>query len=179
MERLAVLYATALFDIAKEKSLFDDFLEQAQLVHTSLQDEACQKMLAHPHIPAKEKQKFFKKAFGTNISEDLLGLLFLAADKNREKYILPALEELSEMIRQHKNIVKAEIFSATALNKTQTEKLKKILESKLNKTVEMEFKIDSSLIGGPYIFVDGYYIDWTIKKKIYDLTVHMKEGCSA
>jgi len=179
MERLAILYASALFDLAKEKNLFDEFLMQAQMLQSNLEDKDFQKMLAHPHIPAREKKDFFKRAFSKNINESLLGLLFLAADKNREKYILSALEQLIEMIRQHKNIVKAEVSSAVAFSEAQAENLKRILTSKLNKTVEMEFKVDSSLIGGPYIFVDGYYIDWTIKKKLYDLTVHMKEGCSA
>jgi len=179
MGKLSVLYASALFEIAKEKNLFDKFLEDAQLLHSSLQDDDCQKMLAHPHISASDKKEFFKKAFGKNVSDNLLGLLFLAADKNRELYILAALEELIEMIRRHKNIVTAEVASAVAFSETQAENLKRILTQKLNKTVEMQFKIDSSLIGGPYILVDGHYIDWTIKKKLYDLTASMKEGCSA
>ena len=179
MGKLDVLYASALFKIAKEKNLFDKFLEDARLLQLNLQDENCQKMLAHPHISASEKKDFFKRAFDKNIGEDLLGLLFLATDKNREAYILPALTQLIEMIRQHKNIVVAEVASAVAFSETQAENLRRILTKKLNKTVEMQFKIDPSLIGGPYILVDGHYIDWTIKKKLYDLTVYMKEGCSA
>jgi len=179
MGKLGVIYASALFRIAKEKNLFEEFLQDAQLVSTGLNDPDCQKMLAHPHIPASDKKDFFKRAFGESINENFLGLLFLAADKNREAYILPALSQLTEMIKQHQNIVTAEVASAVSFSQTQAESLQRILTRKLNKTVEMRFKVDSSLIGGPYILVDGHYIDWTIKKKLYDLTVSIKEECSA
>ena len=92
---------------------------------------------------------------------------------------MPALSQLTEMIKQHQNIVTAEVASAVSFSQTQAESLQRILTRKLNKTVEMRFKVDSSLIGGPYILVDGHYIDWTIKKKLYDLTVSIKEECSA
>ena len=179
MERLSNLYASAVFDLAKQRNLTDQFLSQAMMLHESLDDPDFHKMLLHPHIPASEKHRFFKAAFDGKLHEDLMGLLFLAADKNREAFLLPALDALIEMIRQYKNIVTARVSSAVSLNEAQAENLKRVLSEKLRKTVELDLKVDSSLIGGPYIFVDGYYIDWTVKKRLRDLTVYMKAGCSS
>jgi F-type H+-transporting ATPase subunit delta len=179
MERLAVLYASALFDLALDKGVTDDLLDQALLVRETLQDEQCQRILVHPHISAAEKQEFFRKAFAGQIHADLLGFLFLVADKNREPFLVPALTALVGMIERHKRIVTAKVLSAVEFDEKQAKALRGMLSEKLNKSVKLSLKVDPSVIGGPFILVDGYYIDWTVKKRLSDLTVHMKEGCGA
>ena len=179
MERLSTLYATALFELALENGKTDEFLEQAILIRDTLQDEQCRRILVHPHIPAAEKKQFFAKAYAGHIHDDLLGFLFLVADKNREAYMLPALTSLIGMIERHNGKVAAKIYYATSLEKEKLEVMKKILSKKLDKKVDVTLIVDPTIIGGPYIFVDGYYLDWTVKKRLRDLTVHMKEGCSA
>ncbi|MCL2222490.1 MAG: ATP synthase F1 subunit delta [Oscillospiraceae bacterium] len=179
MERLSVLYANALFDLAKEKNTTDEFLDQAILVRECLQDEDCQRVLSHPQIPASEKHKFFENAFSGKVHTDLLGFLYLVADKNREVALLPALTKLIATIEQHKGKVTARVVSASPYDDNQAQSLKAMLSRRLDKDVELDMKVDSSVIGGPYIFVDGYHIDWTVKKRLRDLTIHMKEGCSA
>jgi len=179
MERLSVIYATALFDLALEQDSVDDFLKQAVFLRDSLSDEDCRRMLVHPQISAAEKHEFFRKTFEGKIHEDLLGFLYLVADKNRESHLISALDALIGIIERHNGIVTAKVLSAAGYNAEQAEELRTMLSKKLNKHVELELKVDPSLIGGPYIFVDGYYIDWTVKKRIRDLTIHMKEGCSA
>ena len=179
MERLSILYASALFDLALEKGLADKFLDQAILIRDTLQDKQCQCMLVHPHIPATEKQKFFSKAFNGYVHDDLLSFLYLVTEKNRETFLLPALMALIDMIERYKGKTTAKVYFASALTKEQLTVMKKKLSGKLKKDVEISLKIDPTIIGGPYILVDGYYLDWTVKKRLRDLTVHMKEGCSA
>lgn len=179
MERLSVLYAGALFDIAKEKGVIDEFLDQAILIRECLKDRDCQLVLNHPQISASEKHKFFENAFSGKIHDDLLGFLYLVADKNREAGLIPALTKLIARIEKHKGKVTAKVMSASPYDEYQVNSLKAMLSRKLGKDVELDMKIDSSVIGGPYIFVDGNHIDWTVKKRLRDLTNHMKEGCSA
>ena len=179
MERLSILYATALFDLALQKDKVDEFLEHAVKVHDSLCDPEFARLLIHPHIPASEKHTVFNKLFAGSVHEDILGLLYLAADKNREAFLPQAFEEFIIMTKRHKKIVTARVSSASPFDENQAGNLKRILCEKLHKTVELDISVNSSLIGGPYIFVDGYYIDWTVKKRLRDLTVHMKAGCSS
>jgi len=179
MERLSLLYASALFDLALESDSVDEFLSQSALIRDTLQDSQCQRILVHPHISAAEKQEFFRKAFAAHIHADLLGFLFLVTEKNREAFMLSALTALIDMINSYKGKVTANVYFASALNGKQIAEIKKTLSKKLNKNVEIKLTIDTTVIGGPYIFADGYYLDWTVKKRLRDLMVHMKEGCSA
>jgi len=179
MERLSIIYASALYDIAQELGTVDEFLEQATFLRDSLSDDTFQQILLHPQISASEKHEIFRNAFKGKIHENLLGFLYLTADKNREAYLLPALITLIGFIQRHKKMVTAKVLSAAPYDEKQAESLRVVLSKKLDKQVELDLKVDPTLIGGPYIFVDGYYIDWTVKKKLHDLTVYMKEGCGA
>ena len=179
MERLSVIYASALFDIALQQDAVDEFLSQSNLLLDYLSDEDFYHVLVHPQISAAKKHEIFRTAFSEHINEDLLGFLYLVADKNREAYLIPALKALVDFFQRHKRIVTAKVLSAAPYDEKQAESLRAILSAKLNKQVEMDLKVDPTLIGGPYIYVDGYYIDWTVKKRLHDLTIHMKEGCSA
>jgi len=179
MERLSALYATALFELALERDAVDDFLSQATLVHEMLQDAQVRSVLVHPHIQGAEKREFFKKSFGEYLHGDMLGFLFLVTEKNREAFLIPALAAFIGMVERYLKKVTAEVSFATELDDKQIAEMKQMLSGKLGKTVEVSLKVDPSVIGGPYIYVDGYYLDWTVKKRLRDLTVHMKEGCSA
>jgi len=178
MERLSVIYASALFDIALQQDAIDDFLSQTTFLLDYLTDEDFYNVLIHPQISAAEKHEIFRSAFAEHINEDLLGFLYLVVDKNRELYMIPALKVLVDLFKRHNRIVTAKILSAAPYDDKQAESLREILSSKLDKQVELDLKVDPKLIGGPYIYVDGYYIDWTVKKRLHDLTIHMKEGCS-
>jgi len=175
MERLSILYASALFDLAMQRNAVDDFLRQAVLLRDALKDPECKRLLEHPQISAAEKREFFNKSFEGQINEDMLGFLYLVVDKNRIKYLYPALGILIGNIERRNNIVTARVFSASPFDETQAGKLREMLSEKLNKHCELDLKIDTSVIGGPYIFVDGYYIDWTVKKRLNDLTINLKE----
>lgn len=179
MDKLSLLYASALFDLANENNMINDFLDQAVLLRDSLQGEESRRILVHPQITASEKQEFFIKAFSDHIHKDMLSFLFLATEKNREAFILSALTALINMIERYMRKVTADVFFAAAIDEQQTAAIKEMLSEKLKKNVEVDLKIDPSVIGGPYIYVDGFYLDWTVKKRLRDLTVHMKEGCGA
>jgi len=176
MDKLSTIYASALFDIALQKNVVDEFLDQANFLRDSLNDADFRHVLIHPQISAVEKQKIFRETFADKIHEDLLGFLFLVADKNREPYLMPALDTLIGLIERHNKIVTAKVLSASPYDDKQAESLRSILSEKLEKHVELDMKVDPSLIGGPFIFVDGYYIDWTVKKKLHDLKSSLKEN---
>ena len=176
MDKLSTIYASALFDIALQKNAVDDFLDQAVFLRESLSDQDFQSVLVHPQIAAAEKQEMFRKAFSEKIHEDLLGFMLLVADKNREAHLLPALNALIGNIERYNKKVTAKVLSAAPYDGKQAESLRVMLSKKLDKQVELDLKVDPSVIGGPFIYVDGYYIDWTVKKKIYDLKSSLKEN---
>ena len=179
MEKLSTIYASALFDLAVQLNAVDEFLGQAELLHKTLSDSGPERMLLNPRITTQQKREFFRDTFDGKLHPDLLSFLYLVTDKNRVQFLLPALSKLVSNVEQYKNIVKAKVVSAAPYDNAQTASLKAMLSKKLGKIIELEVKVDPKLIGGPYIFADGYHIDWTVKRRLSELTVNLKEGCSA
>ena len=179
MERLNALYASALFDLAIERDNIDESLNQAVFLRDTLRDTGLIRILLHPHISRDEKQKILADAFGGKIQDDLVGFLHLTIDKNRQAFIISILDFYIGLIEKYKRIVTAKVITATQLDDKRIEELRETLAKKLNKHVKIEVNVDPSVIAGPYIYVDGYYLDWTFKTRLRELTVHMKEGCTA
>ncbi|MCL1807880.1 MAG: ATP synthase F1 subunit delta [Oscillospiraceae bacterium] len=175
MAKLSTHYATALRKLAVESGSEDVFLEQANVLHQTLSNAESKRILLHPHIPAAEKQAFFGRVFEGKLHKDLFSFLCLTVDKNREAFLLPALWELILQIETLQRKTRAKVVSAGELTKKQTEALKKLLEKKLDKQVDIAVKVNPSVIGGPYIQVDGFFIDRTVKSRLRDL----KERCGA
>ena len=179
MAKLDVLYATSVFELAMQSGHVDEISAQVRLMHGVLTDSDCKKILTHPHISNTEKLEFFMSVFGGKIHEYLIGLLHVAVTKNRETYMIPALAALINMINRYHKKTSAMVVTASKLEPAQIEKIKKVLSKKLDKSVDVTVDIDETLIGGPFIRVDGYYIDQTVKKRLRDMAARMKEGCNA
>ena len=179
MAKLDVLYATSVFELALQSGQVDEISDHAELMLGVLKDSDCKKILLHPHISNAEKLEFFSGVFKGKLHEYLLGLLHVAVKKNREAFMIPALKALSDIIKRHQKKTTAIVLTATKLQKKQIDDIKKVLSKKLEKSVEVTVDVDESLIGGPFIKVDGYYIDQTVKKRLRDMAARMKEGCNA
>ena len=169
MANLSALYATALFDIFSETGNLDDSLDQAVFLRDTLNNDECRRIITHPHITVAEKRAFFKEIFASGIHDDLLGFLYLAVDKNREEYLVPALTEYIRRVKQHQGKTTANVVSATELSEKQITALEKLLSKKLNKQVEVSLKIDPTVVGGLYIQADSYFLDRTIKKQMLEM----------
>ena len=176
MERLNALYATSLFNLALERNDIDQSLEEATFLKALLIDTDVLRILLHPHVPRNEKKKLLADVLKGKIHDNLLGYLDLAITKNRQAYIISTLDAYIELIEKHKNIVTAKVITATELDANQSANLRETLSKKLNKHVRLKMNIDPTVVAGPYIYVDGYYLDWTFKTHMRELTVHMKEG---
>jgi F-type H+-transporting ATPase subunit delta len=71
--------------------------------------------------------------------------------------------------------VTAEVTSATAMTKAQSDKLAKTLKANVGKDVIIKATVDESLIGGLVVKVGSKMIDTSIRSKLNSLQNAMKE----
>jgi F-type H+-transporting ATPase subunit delta len=169
MADLGIRYATALFDISQESGLLDDYLEQARFVRDNIKCEEVQRILTHPRITSDEKFAFLQKAFGEHIHQDLLGFMRLVIFKNREAFLLSALNKLVELIETHQRKTTARVVSAVPLTDAQAAQLTALLAKKLGKHVDVTVLVDPSVIAGISIHVDGYFLDRTVRTMLKNM----------
>ena len=176
MADLGIRYATALFDMSNESGMLGDYLKQAQFLCDTLTEDGALSILVHPRISANEKYAFLTKTYGEQIHADLLNFMKLVVSKNREAYLVPALNKLIELIREHNNQTTAKVVSAVPLTDEQAAKLTEVLSRRLNKQVDVTVLVDPTQIAGLSVHVDGYFLDRTVKTMLKDLKETVKRG---
>jgi len=169
MATLSARYAAALFTLASEQDLLNVFFEQVVGIRDALTNSDVANLIGNPAVPRTEKRDFLREIFSGKIHDDLFGLLSLMLNKSHEERIVPTLDAFVSMVNDHNGKANAQLVSASQLADTQIDMLKQLLSRKLNKQVDISHRVDPSLIGGFYIYVDGYLIDRTITKQLNDL----------
>ena len=110
-----------------------------------------------------------------DLSQTLASTLELMANKRR-LFVLPQLvQNLRDIIAVEKGEVTADVISAKALTKAQSEKLSKSLAATTGKKVTLNATVDDSLIGGLIVKVGSKMIDTSIRAKLNSLQNVMKE----
>lgn len=176
MAKLKDRYANALLELSDEKGTLEKDLEQAVLVRDTLGSKDVQAFLTHPHIGDKDKQRLFDKAFSDKLAKHLMGFLYLAVHKNRERLIVPVLEEYIGLINKRFGKVEAKIVSAKPLAEKQIQSIRMVLSEQIHKQVEIEAIVDPDVIGGFYVLVDGRIFDGTVRSKLNIMREHLKRG---
>ena len=109
------------------------------------------------------------------LSEDLSNILALMASKRR-LFVVPALiGQLRALIAEQKGEETADVTSAKALTKTQTDKLTAAIKAQIGKDVKINAAVDKDLIGGLIVKVGSKMIDTSIRSKLNALQNVMKE----
>ncbi|KMW56092.1 ATP synthase delta chain [Candidatus Rhodobacter oscarellae] len=174
---IAARYATAIFELAKEEKALPAVESDLDALEAALaESDDFRALITSPIYTRAESQGAITAiAKKMSLSGNLANLLALMAQKRR-LFVLPQLlSALRGLIADEKGEVTAEVTSAKALTKAQTEKLAKTLKAQVGKDVNVNATVDESLIGGLIVKVGSKMIDTSIASKLANLQNAMKE----
>ncbi|SLN27501.1 ATP synthase subunit delta [Roseovarius albus] len=174
---IAERYATAIFEISKESGSLTKLEKNLTDLAAALDDSAELRDLIQSPVVPRAEQGTAIAAVGKKMKlvPELQNGLSLMAQKRR-LFVLPQLvAQLSARIAEDKGEVTAEVTSAKALTKTQSEKLAKTLKARVGKDVKISATVDESLIGGLVVKVGSKMIDTSIASRLNSLQNAMKE----
>ena len=174
---IAVRYATAVFELAKEDKALDALdADIAALAEALLASEELRDLISSP-VYSRDDQAAAIRAVAAKmgLSQLLSNTLGLMAEKRR-LFVLPHFAAaVRGLIADEKGEVTAEVTSAKALTKAQADKLAKTLKAAVGKDVNINATVDESLIGGLVVKVGSKMIDSSIASKLSKLQNAMKE----
>nr|WP_252733094.1 F0F1 ATP synthase subunit delta [Shimia thalassica] len=174
---IAERYATAVFEIVKENDAIERLETGLTDLSNALADSADMRDLITSPVYSRDvqAQAIAKIAKQMGLQPVLKNVLGLMAEKRR-LFVLPQLiEQLTAMVAAEKGEVTANVVSAKALTKTQSEKLSKTLAARVGKEVKINATVDEALIGGLVVKVGSKMIDTSIASKLDSLQNAMKE----
>ena len=163
-------YASALFTLAMEEGIQEEYGEALETVKTVFSENSEYiDFLNSFSIPKTERIDAIEEAFGKSIPEHIVSFVKLLCEKDRITEFFDCVAIYNELLDMSENISVAKITSSVELTDTEKEKLKKKLEKTYNKTVVLDLKVDKSLVMGVVVEIDGKIIDGSIKKSLSDI----------
>ena len=174
---IAQRYAVAIFEIAKENNGLSGLETSLNALSDALGDSAdLRTLIASPLISrAEQEAAILAVADKMGLEEVLRKALGLMAQKRR-LFVVPALiKALRGLLADERGEITAEVVSAKALTKAQSEKLAQTLTARMGKSVNINATVDESLIGGLVVKVGSKMIDTSIRSKLDSLQNAMKE----
>ena len=174
---IAERYATAVYDLAREANQVDAIEGDLTALEAALNDSDDFRRLTTSPLYTREEQEQAIKVLAEKmgLTKIMANTLQLMAQKRR-LFALPALvKALRETIAEAKGEITAEVTTAKALTKTQSDKLAKSLTASTGKKVSLHATVDESLIGGLVVKVGSKMIDTSIRSKLNSLQNTMKE----
>lgn len=174
---IAERYATAIFEIAQENKNLDGLETSLTDLAVALGDSDDLRTLINSPLISRQDQGAAISAIAEKmkLAPVMQKSLALMAEKRR-LFVLPQLiSALRDLLAEARGEVTAEVTSAKALTKAQSEKLAKTLTARVGKTVTINATVDESLIGGLIVKVGSKMIDTSIRSKLNSLQNTMKE----
>ena len=156
---VAKSYCDAIFAIAQEDHKLDMYKEQLLFVDQTMKDADFYTVLGHPKISKKQKKEILEEVYKHDLDPVLLNFMKLLIDKGHFKAMHEIVKEYIQNYNEVNHIQVVYVKSAAALKEEEAKRLKKTLEEKLNKTIDMRLSVDEELIAGIRVKINDTLID--------------------
>lgn len=170
MQEISKEYGAALFMLASEEEKTEEYQAALDVVVQAFSDNPEYiSLLATPAIALSERLDIIEQAFSGRIIEDVVSYLKLLCEKGRIIHFNDSVLEYKSLLEESKRIKNAKITSAVELTAEERDKLKNKLETMSRSTVNIEYYIDESLLGGVIAEFDGKVLDSSLKTRLRDI----------
>jgi F-type H+-transporting ATPase subunit delta len=168
MRSSAARYARALLDVAiKESDPERAEQELAAFVDLVQQHPDLQRALANPVVSAADKRAVAQQILDRQRPTSPAGkLVLLLASRGRLALLPDLLEVYRERLREHRNVVQAEVTTAVALTPEREAQLRQRLADATGRLVTMRTKVDASIIGGVVTRIGSTVYDGSVATQL-------------
>jgi len=162
-EPAAERYAEVLFETALEHGVLDEVAQDlADFTGILESSDQLRLFLRSFRVTASDKVRVFRDVFSGKMCDYALNTIALMLQNGRSEVIPDVRELYTELVKEHRNIVSVQTYTAVSMDEKIREQVKASLEQHLSKDVDMVEHVDESLQGG---------IRLRIKNTVYDGTV--------
>jgi ATP synthase F1 delta subunit len=172
VENLTVddVYGAALYEAASDLDRTDEFLDAVRVMRDVFKEQPDFFLLLRmPSIAQEERKEIAAKAFGGSIPPELLNLLYVLIDKRRLGSFDGVTRAFEKKADAAEGVSKGRIESAAELTADRLARFEEETGKLLRRKVKLEPCVTPDLIGGVRIYVDGKFIDASIRGKLDDL----------
>jgi len=163
-QQVAKKYSTALFELAKERNLVDAAWDQFDSMAEVLEkDRTLLDFMEAPQVSDDKKLALLKKVFAGRLEKSFYDFLLVLVEKRRFKYLPEIIENFDLLVREDKRMAKAVCITVRPITDAERLKLIESLQRKTSLKIELEEKIDKSILGGMTVMLRNQIIDGSLR----------------
>ena len=167
-------YATAIFNLAKEKKSLSDWSNKLSLLSNVVSDGQIKDFIADSKVLDSDREKVILKICKDKIDKSVENLIKLLIE-NKRLLVLPEIASFFEELKDaDEGVVEAHIIMAEEPSKKTVDDLIESLEKRFNKKIEGKVEINKSIIGGTKIIVGDTVIDASVRGQLDNLAYTLK-----
>jgi F-type H+-transporting ATPase subunit delta len=160
-------YALAVFNAAKEKGMLDRIEPEAlEVVRIFRGNRRLRLALEAPNVRDQDKLALIDKAFAGRVDDVLLRLMRLMLVRRRIEHLVPALEELHELILHDRGERPASVTTAVPMDERQRGELTAVLEKLTGFRLSVRWRVEPEIIGGVVARCEDLLIDHSVRTRL-------------
>ena len=174
---MAGRYANALFELALEAKAIDRVTAELDGFAAMLEESEDLRRLVRSPVFSRDEQAramsaILDRAGIKGLTANFLGLVV----KNRRLFaVLDMIDAYKAIAAAHRGETTAQVVSALPLDDKQMQALKAAIKEAMETDVVVSAKVDESLLGGLVVKVGSRQIDTSLRTKLNNLRIALKE----
>ena len=172
---ISVRYARALLKSATDAKIEADVYKEMQtMAKTYTEVPQLRQTIDNPMLSKDTKQQLLLTAVGEKPCELTKAFISLVLKEDRENVMQFIANSYVTLYRQQKNVIRGRLITAAAVSPATEQKMRQMVESKTNGTVEFETEVNPDIIGGFILEYDTYRMDASVKSKLNSILQSLK-----
>jgi F-type H+-transporting ATPase subunit delta len=174
---MAGRYATALFELALEEHAIDAVKADLERFNTLLAESPdLQRLVRSPVFTAEEQTKALSAVMDKTGIEGIAARFLKVVSSNRRLFAaLDMIRGFRTLVAQHKGETSATVTVAEKPTDAHLAAIKDALKAVTKKDVQIEVKVDPSIIGGLIVKLGSRMVDTSLRTKLNAIKHAMKE----
>jgi F-type H+-transporting ATPase subunit delta len=174
---MAGRYATALFDLAREEKAIDPVKANLDRFDELLSESPdLMRLVRSPVFSAEQQAKALTAVLALAGIDGLAAKFLQVVAANRRLFAVRAISKgFRALVAHHKGEVVADVTMAEKPNDRQLAAIKDALRGVTGKDVQVDVKVDPSIIGGLIVKLGSRMIDGSLRTKLKSIKHTMKE----
>lgn len=164
---ISMRYVRALFSYALENKVEDKIFAEMKILSDSFAgNRNFRATLDNPVLNTKDKLELIKAAAGGKVSDYFTRFIQLVLRQRRENHLQTISLLFLDEYRKHKNITIGKLITASPVDKTTIDKIKKLVQLTKNSTIEFETEVKPEIAGGFILYIDSYRLDASVTTQL-------------
>jgi len=173
---ISVRYARALLKSATEQKLDEAVYHDMLLLAKSYIDvPQLRQTIASPMLSKEKKEELLLTAVGGEPTPLTRAFIQLVLREDREPVMQFIANSYVTLYRKQKNVIRGRLITAARVTPATEQKMRQMVESKTNGTVEFETEVNPDIIGGFILEYDTYRLDASVKSKLNSILTQLKK----